>query len=446
MSHEQSRLRGSATVHKRALTSNTRQIALAKGRRSIGNQGGVIDLDWYRPWLREQRRKHPAFPDNRNDRNDRNPTHFVLDDADFDTLESAILKHIRTTRGLSIDDVIEHLDWDSLDLDASQSGPSTYFKRSLIFSILGWQSMVYQPEFKVCPDSSLAIYRAEPDSRLVYDTYTVPVDLCDRPLYVLLKGFGNLLPARSKSNSNSAAAVESSKAVASWTALYPDQMNAYLLHSLLRCKFRWVDTLALHLDYDKSTRTLSLFCFPSMCASQLQCNRCGAIFAFASTELDAADPRADESDIAHFLQEVLASFRLLFGQSAKSRRLFRLVYNESMAPFAQPDSLLLRLCMDKRQAGTTEGAAEAAACLPQDRRVYYAARDFPVLYERVELLANELKSAKPTTLRDLVRDRRDTLQFWTFWLVTIFGGASIVLSIVQAALAVIQILQAAGKI
>ena len=81
--------------------------------------------------------------------------------------------------------------------------------------------------------------------------------------------------------------------------------------------------------------------------------------------------------------------------------------------------------------------------MPRDQQIYYAARDFPVLYQRVELLANELSRAKLTSVRDLVRDRRDTMQFWTFWLVAIIGGLSLALSAVQVVLAGVQISQGA---
>lgn len=78
--------------------------------------------------------------------------------------------------------------------------------------------------------------------------------------------------------------------------------------------------------------------------------------------------------------------------------------------------------------------------------MYVTARDFLVLGPRVERLANELRVAKPKSLIDLLHDRRDTLQYWTFWFVAIFGGAGIFLSILQVILATIQVLQASGKL
>ena len=132
--------------------------------------------------------------------------------------------------------------------------------------------------------------------------YKVPADMCDRLLFALLKRFGNLLPAHY--NSSTRCAVETSRTTASWVALYPNEVNAYSLQTLLGVRFRWVDSIALYPAYDKSSHKFSMFCFPSICASQLE-SRSGAIFAFASTERNGLDPRADEDDIAHLLEGIL---------------------------------------------------------------------------------------------------------------------------------------------
>lgn len=363
----------------------------------------------------------------------------------FDSVCGHIETYLRGDRGCGIDDVVEHLQesniFDSNSNDDDDDDEETLAAiRLLIFSVLGWKSMIYQPEFNVCTPDQLAVHHDNgPNSGLVFDRYKVPADMCDRPLFSLLKWFGNLLPARSSSSTQ--VAVETSKTAASWVALYPSEVNAYLLHTLLGVRFRWVDSIALHLDYDKSSRTLSIFSFPSICASQLE-SRSGTIFAFASTEKNGVDPRADEDDIAHLLEEILLSYRLLFGQSEKSRKLFRGIFDPANLPFPQPDTLLHDLC-GLRQLSLD---ASQANLLPRDRRVYYAARDFPVLYERVELLTKELSGARPRSMSGLLRDRRDTLQFWTFWLVALFGGVSIALAIIQTILQVIQIAQQAGKI
>ena len=73
--------------------------------------------------------------------------------------------------------------------------------------------------------------------------------------------------------------------------------------------------------------------------------------------------------------------------------------------------------------------------VPKDRPIFFIDRDFPVLSGRIKLLMEDLKESKPQGWRQLLRDRRDTVQYWTFWLVAIFGAVSIVLSLIQVILA-----------
>jgi hypothetical protein len=100
--------------------------------------------------------------------------------------------------------------------------------------------MVYLPAFNISPPSRLAVHQDtdNPDSGLIFDARCVSADLCDRPLSILLKVFGTLLPARARYVH--LAAVESTRAAATWTTLYPVELNAYLLHTLLGVRFRWV--------------------------------------------------------------------------------------------------------------------------------------------------------------------------------------------------------------
>jgi hypothetical protein len=184
----------------------------------------------------------------------------------------------------------------------------------------------------------------------------------------------------------------------------------YLLHTLLRLHIRWVDTLSLHLNYDKLTRSLSLFRHTSFCVAVLQSR--GAIYSFASTELYPIDPRATSDEITYFLKETLLSYRLLFGQAKASRRFFRNILKSETVLCCNLDPLLRPLCLDEYFAHPL---------VPPDRAVYVTARDFLVLGSRVERLANELDVAKPKSLIALLHDRRDTLQYWTFWLLLALG-------------------------
>jgi hypothetical protein len=289
--------------------------------------------------------------------------------------------------------------------------------------------MLFLPSLEFDSPYELAIHKAssEPTSGLLFDTYSVPGSFADRPLAILLKAYGNLLPARRHSSQNVAS--ELAKTACSWTSLSPSDTNAYLLHTLLRSDIRWVDALAHHLDYDKSSRTISVFQYPSICVAMLQSK--GAIYAFASTESHPIDPRAAEEEITYFLRETLLSYRLLFGQSKPAKKFFRHMLRSDYVLSRNADPLLRSLCLDQHFAHSF---------VPADRPVYVTARDFLVLGERVELFATELRATKPRSWRGLLRDRRDTLQYWTFWLVAIVGGMGLMLNLIQVILSLVQVL------
>ena len=302
-------------------------------------------------------------------------------------------------------------------------------KRLLVFALLGWQSMLYNPSFNTCDLSQLAVVEcpdSQPYAGMVYDTPRLPADLADRPMAILLKTFGSLLPAQVRASGLFDEQKESGALSSSLIGSH--EMNAHVLRVLLHVDVCWVDSLSLHLDYNKPTRTLYLFRYPSFCVANLLNG--GTIYSFASTETEAADPRGDHEDITNLLRETLLSYRLLFGQLSSSRRLFRHMSSTDPTLFQNADPLLRSLC-------TKEFLNQQLFC--QDRATYSLDRDFPILGDRIALLKKELKAARPKGWRDLVRDRRDAAQYWTFWLVAIFGAMSIVLAALQVALAAAQL-------
>lgn len=340
----------------------------------------------------------------------------------------AVNNFVRQYSSWSIDEIVAYLTAESLFESTMVHPDMLPAQRLLVFSILGWQSMLYLPSFNTCSLNELAIHQdiEQPNSKLVFDTFKISADLADRPMAVLLKGFGNLLPARRRDSIGVAS--EITMLASSWVPLSPSELNAHLLHILLRIEIRWVDILALHLDYDKSTKTLSLFRYPSICIAMLETK--GTLHSFASTDLNHLDPRASYDEITDILYEILLSYRLLFAQSKHSRKLFRHLLHSNPILSHNHDPLLHLICNE---------AFFVHRSVPQDRLTYFAHLDFPLLRERVELLARELKGAKPRSWRDLLRDRRDTMQYWTFWLVAIIGGISILLSLIQVILQGIQI-------
>lgn len=225
------------------------------------------------------------------------------------------------------------------------------------------------------------------------------------------------------------------------------EMNAYVLAKVCGVRFQWVDSLACHLELDRQSHTIFLYRYPSFCLSNLrQSNKLrddknsmkirGSVlhrFAFENAEsLDQYTHWAREEDFTELLQEVLLSYRLLFGQSKRSRVLFR-----NMRPFKGvskegEDKLLSQLCGEKR-----------FALYPLvERPEYRYEQDFPHLQGKLALLGAFASSKKPRSLRHLWLDKRDTTAWLTFWSVVIFGSIGTLLGILQTVFAMLQYIAA----
>ncbi|KAK4197327.1 hypothetical protein QBC40DRAFT_351070 [Triangularia verruculosa] len=75
----------------------------------------------------------------------------------------------------------------------------------------------------------------------------------------------------------------------------------------------------------------------------------------------------------------------------------------------------------------------------QEEASYLARDDFPVFGPRLLTLQRYNLRQQPSKIRDLWRDKRNPLQWYTFWAVFWVGGASILLSILQLLVGVAQL-------
>jgi len=316
--------------------------------------------------------------------------------------------------------------------DAAQSA------KDLVFSVLGWQTMLYKPDFVT---DSMAGYRILNEM----DGYRGETRLClsqsalagNKTLPNFLLGFGIMLPPPNYSAFDDA---DDKTVFREFKTVSPREMNAYVLAKICCMRFQWVDSLPCHLEMDKHSGTLFLYRYPSFCVSNLQQHmsknkkqnqKC--ILHCCAFDRRSSVPWADEEAVTGLLQEVLLSYRLLFGQTKRSRSLF-----QNLRPFARippegQDQLLSQLCSRKRPY---------CSITLTERDEYDLADDFPHLRSKLARLSSYASGKKPRSLRQLWVDKRNSPAWLAFWSVLIFGSVGILLAFIQTVFQILEYVDA----
>lgn len=162
------------------------------------------------------------------------------------------------------------------------------------------------------------------------------------------------------------------------------------------------------------------------------------------------DANTEQSPRVH--QEVLMSYRLLFAHSKKSRTLLKRSLKELRTRDNCYDSFL-----DIVSASTRDRNVQGlplllwpVTCRGPDgvlleQSSYSSQDDFPLFGQRLAKLQDFSLRQQPSQLRDLWRDRRNPLQWYTFWAVLVVGGSSIVLAVLQLVVGVLQVVYSTGS-
>ena len=136
-----------------------------------------------------------------------------------------------------IDEVIEHLVKEEKLLTPSVNDTHIlFYQRYLLFAVLGWQSMLYLPSFNSDDLTKLVLFQdmSLPTSRLVFDTFKMSTDLADREMAILLKGYGNLLTARTPELAKVAS--KTGRVASAWSPLASAEMNIDVLSAILHVR------------------------------------------------------------------------------------------------------------------------------------------------------------------------------------------------------------------
>lgn len=168
--------------------------------------------------------------------------------------------------------------------------------------------------------------------------------------------------------------------------------------------------------------------------------------------LYGSDGNDDEyaNDMSQLTQEVLLSYRLLFAQSRNSRRLLRQALHDLRTIGEHYDSFLDTMCLrsQARKIRALPSTLWPVTCRYADgslleKSSYSSQDDFPLFGQRLTKLQDFSLRQQPSRLRDLWHDRRNPLQWYTFWAVLVVGGLSLVLAVLQLIVGILQVVYSA---
>ena len=158
------------------------------------------------------------------------------------------------------------------------------------------------------------------------------------------------------------------------------------------------------------------------------------------------DETSSKSLHRQYLREILLSYRVIFGQGRSSRKLFMVREKPLVASKELFDPLLVKLCGTKKgkRLNSLGSTLWPEMCLDFDgnlreQDVYDASLDFRFLGARLLTLQAFNLRQEPSRIRDLWRDRRNVLQWYTFWAVIFVGGLTILLALLQCLIAAAQL-------
>ncbi|KAI0024433.1 hypothetical protein F4780DRAFT_600813 [Xylariomycetidae sp. FL0641] len=402
-------------------------------KRSRGSKTFPCDhfpgLPWFSWWLRSQLNHQPNALFNCV------PAYQSGDEEAFGNILIPLyskVSHLIVEGGSrSIDSIVQTLLEDG-DIIAGEDYQHLDSAVDLVFSIVGWQTMLYRPDLLSCPPSEVCIademegYRGEGHMCLKQDRVNSSKCLAD-----FLLGFGLMIPPR---NYHALEDPEEIKVFDRLKAVEPSTLNVHLLTTIGGVNIKWTDSLACHLELDADVRTLYLYRYPSFCFASLvestMESKAKSVIHSCGTGVTDNHHWGTAQDVTELLKEVILSYRLLFGQHDRSRKFFKGLYPFEGVPPMGRDRELLSLC-GHRDFQHRFGILE--------RDSYELARDFPHLRTRLVRLSFYLNQRKPRSWKELWLDNRDSASWLTFWAVIIIGGLGLLLAFVQVVLQVVQL-------
>ncbi|KAL8937278.1 MAG: hypothetical protein Q9216_004507 [Gyalolechia sp. 2 TL-2023] len=349
------------------------------------------------------------------------PTGEAQTDAAFRLVQmvARIMKDNKN-RELSIDGIIQQLRdecgiHNSAGCSSIEPAPEL---RQGVFAMLGILTMSYETP----SDPYMTHFQIlEPETRWMSGTVRELLEAGDAT-GLLIRLFGTFHPKIPRLDEEPPTKKQSD---AGPEELHVSVLNAHVLVMIGKATIEWSDLMSAHLSFNVSSKTLTLFRFPSFCALNYFPDRQRTLF---DCIMDDWVRSAKELRIANksMHKEILRSYRLLFGQDRRSRKLFNAQEHRKASTDGISDPLLEQLCGQARKASVV---LEDDTFNEPD--LYNAKFEFPFLGQRLNYLQEYAHSCTPHRIRDVWHDTRDPAKWLVVWAVTFFGVPALVLSFFQ---------------
>ena len=137
------------------------------------------------------------------------------------------------------------------------------------------------------------------------------------------------------------------------------------------------------------------------------------------------------------VRELLRSYRILFAQDKKSRRLYWNTIRPVLTKAHLNDPFLDDLC-GRTTPVVLERYPQLRSMLDVQGSVFRP-HDFPLYGQKLCTIQEYIDNHRPRRLVDLWRDRRDPEKILTLWAVLVLGITGIILSLIQTALNATQV-------
>ncbi|KAL8982858.1 MAG: hypothetical protein Q9205_002759 [Flavoplaca limonia] len=264
-----------------------------------------------------------------------------------------------------------------------------------MFSLLGFLTMLFDIPKDFSEDHLYLSERIDP-----FILYThKPIEETAFPVGTLIASLGVFIPRRKK---------QEPRSIENWPPkqqpsmdLNSSTLNAYALINIGKLKIEWSELFSMHLSIiDDWRQPVSA----------------------------AVDPNRS------MFREALLSYRLLFGQSSDSRRLFRSHEKSRASQGGCTDQLLVRLCGQSRTIVQTTDDDTF-----YEQAFYDSVIDFPHYGHRLEELQRYVSARKSRNIKDLWQDRRDIERWVLIWYVLMLTIVTTVLALVQIGLGACQV-------